>query len=152
MLEEPQEALSVDEDGPAREAAEQQDEDASLQYDPHSLQVPAAKGLGKINPVMEKAPHTGPRCARARARPPAGLRALPALAPALAPQLGALGTGQQSPQLERGEKKGARVRSSQTPSAKASGTPAACQSCVRLRTKPAGNWAGGSPGLVPLTF
>lgn len=39
--------LRVEEDGPAGEAAEPQDEDAPLEYDPHAPQVPASKGLGK---------------------------------------------------------------------------------------------------------
>lgn len=38
--------LSVDEEGPAREAAEEQDEDPPLQDNPHVLQVLAPECLG----------------------------------------------------------------------------------------------------------
>lgn len=44
--------LSNDEDGPAREAAQQQDEDSSLKNDPHTFQILASKGLEKTNTMI----------------------------------------------------------------------------------------------------
>lgn len=44
-MEEEQELLNVDEDGAAGEAAEQEDEDGTLQDHPHAQQVLAAVGL-----------------------------------------------------------------------------------------------------------
>lgn len=37
MLQEQEEALGVEEEGPAREAAQHQDKDASLKDDPHTF-------------------------------------------------------------------------------------------------------------------
>lgn len=67
--------LLVEEEGPAGEAAEQQDEDAPLEYDPHAPQVPASKGLGKT--MFQRT--WGPR-------PPTSTAALTAMFPAALPK------------------------------------------------------------------
>ena len=84
MLQQQEEALSVEEEGPAWEAAQHRDEDGSLKDEPHMFQVLGSEGLGNTNTVTENAapgppaPRTDPHRKRpARRQQPC--RVLPAI-------------------------------------------------------------------------